>query len=72
MKKWHVQILGRYRITKEEFVQHSFQTGRTKQEGARNARLRFINDHAEVSGSYEGADYVRLLSVEPDTGCIIF
>jgi hypothetical protein len=68
MNRWHVQIEARDKQSSAPpFVQHYFVDGMSKQEAARAARTEFVQDY----GAVPGIEYMRIVSVEPDTGAII-
>lgn len=63
--KWHVEIEARR--DGQTVICHFFVPGSDRQEAARNARLRFTEEHAER----QGTEYVRCQLVEPDTGVLV-
>lgn len=63
--KWHVEIQAKG--PEGLFIQHYFVTGKDRQEAARSARLRFVQDYTEGSGT----EYIRCQLVEPDSGVLV-
>lgn len=62
--KWHVEIEAR--DSSGPVVLHYFVEAKDRQEAARLARLRFIEEQ-----SHQGREYVRCQLVEPDSGILV-